>query len=231
MAETRIAAVLAQLHALADPSRLAGMARVGIRTDAALGVSVPQLRQIAKSLGRDHGLAEALWESGIHEARILAGLVGDPAKVTEEQMERWAAQFDSWDVVDLCSDLLGHSAFGYAKAFQWAGREEEFVKRAGFVLMAERAVHDKRALDERLLKFLPVIERESDDDRNYVRKAVNWALRQIGKRSPMLNAAAIETAERILGRGTRAARWIATDALRELQGAEVQRRLAKRAGP
>ncbi len=221
--------VLARLRALADPKHAAGMAAFGIRADRALGISVPALRRLARQIGRDHALAEQLWSSGIHEARVLASMVADPRQVTDEQMERWAADFDSWDVCDACScDLFDKTPFAYRKAAQWSAREEEFVKRAAFALMAGLAVHDKKAPDEPFLDFLPLIVRESTDDRNFVRKAVNWALRQIGKRNPALNLAAIAAAEEIRGADSKAARWIAADALRELRSEAVQRRLAGR---
>lgn len=219
--------VLAELRARADPATLPGMARFGIRTDAALGgISVPALRAMARRLGRNHELAQALWASGTHEARVLAAFVDDPALVAEEQMEAWARDFDSWDVVDqCCSSLFDRTPFAYAKAAAWSAREEEFVKRAGFTLMAALAVHDRAAPDEALASFLPLIEREAGDRRNYVRKAVNWALRQIGKRNSALNRSAIETAERIRAHGPRSAQWVASDALHELRSEAVQTRL------
>jgi 3-methyladenine DNA glycosylase AlkD len=219
--------VLEELRSLADPSSLDGMARFGITTERALGgISLPTLRAMAKRIGRDHTLAAELWASGIHEARLLAPMVDDPSQVTEEQMESWAAEFDSWDVVDgTCSSLFDKTSFAYRKAIEWSGREEEFVKRAGFVLMATLSVHDKAAPDRDFQQFFPLIEREAADPRNFVRKAVNWALRQIGKRNPRLNRGAIAVAQRILRTGPRPARWVASDALRELQSESVMRRL------
>jgi 3-methyladenine DNA glycosylase AlkD len=160
------------------------MARFGIQTSKALGISIPQLRDIAKRLRTNHELAQKLWKTGLHEARILASMIDDPEKVSEEQMERWAADFDSWDVVDsCCGNLFDETEFAIRKAHEWSKRKEEYIKRAGFVLMAEMAVHDKKASDKTFLDFLPVIVRESSDERNFVKKAVNWALRQIGKRN------------------------------------------------
>jgi 3-methyladenine DNA glycosylase AlkD len=213
------AAVIRELRAMADPSALEGMARFGITTNRALGgISVPSLRALARRLGKDHDLAAALWASGIHEARLLAGMVDDPLAVTEAQMEAWAAEFDSWDVVDgTCGSLFDKTPFAWAKAVEWSARPEEFAKRAGFTLMAMLAVHDKRSPDRRFEAFLPIIEREAGDPRNFVRKAVNWALRQIGKRNAALNARSIATAERILANGPRPAKWVASDALRELR--------------
>lgn len=218
--------ILDHLRALANPASVAGMARYGINPHNTLGASIPALRKLAREAGCDHALAEALWASGIHEARILAALVDRPQEVTAEQMERWVRDFDSWDVCDqVCSNLFDKTPWAYEKAVEWSGREEEFVKRAGFALMAALAWHDKKAPDSAFAVFLPLIAREAGDGRNYVKKAVNWALRQIGKRSRRLNALAIQTAEEIRQQDARAARWIAADALRELQSASVQERL------
>lgn len=218
------------LRAMANPSNLSGQARFGIDISNSLGISMTQLRPLAREIGKDHALALALWESGVREARILASLVDDPRQVTPEQMESWAADFASWEVVDAaCCNLFDRTEHRYAKALEWAGREEEFVKRAGFSLMAGIAVHDRRATDEQLTALLPVIERESCDRRNFVRKAVNWALRQIGKRNQSLNVAAIAAAERIEAMECRGAHWVASDALKELRSPQVQRRLSVKA--
>jgi 3-methyladenine DNA glycosylase AlkD len=221
--------VIAELQRLANPEAREAMGRFGIETGSALGISVPALRNLAKRIGRDHELALRLWQSGIQEARIVASMIDDPAHVTEEQMEAWAADFDSWNVVDGTCSLFAMTPLAYEKAFEWAGRDEEFVKRAGFVLMAYLAVHDKTASDDRIAGFLPVIEREAGDERNFVKKAVNWALRQIGKRNLELNRQAIESGERIKAQGTRAARWIASDALRELRDEKQLQRLQTKA--
>jgi 3-methyladenine DNA glycosylase AlkD len=219
--------IVTRLEAEANPANVAGMARYGISTKGTLGVSVPKLRALAREIGRDHALALALWNSGIHEARILAGLVDEPGKITGAQLERWAREFDSWDVCDLvCSNLFDRTGFAWEKAAVWSGRREEFVKRAGFVLMAALAVHDKLAPDGRFEAFLPVIEREAGDGRNFVKKAVNWALRQIGKRNAALNRRALISARRIRRSDSAAARWIAADAIRELESEPVRRRLA-----
>ncbi len=218
--------ILQQLKSLSNPEAIAGMARFGINPNNTYGVSIPALRKIARETGKDHILAQQLWQSSIHEARILAGMIDEPGKVTEEQMERWAEDFDSWDICDqVCSNLFDKTDFAYQKAHEWSSRKEEFVKRAGFVLMAALSVHDKKAGDEKFLEFLPVIKREAADDRNFVKKAVNWALRQIGKRGLKLNRAAIETAKEIKEIDSKAARWIASDALRELTGENVQKKL------
>ncbi len=222
----RLEEVLARLNSLANPDSVAGMARYGINPKGTLGISVPALRKLAKEIGRDHDLALQLWASGVHEARKLAALIDDPKQVGEEQMEAWAADLDSWDVCDgCCFDLFDKTPFAYGKAVEWSARGEEFVKRAGFALMAALAVHDKKAPDQRFRAFLSIIKRESSDDRNFVRKAVNWALRQIGKRSRRLNAAAIATAKEIRDIDSRAGRWIAADALRELTSEKVRERL------
>jgi 3-methyladenine DNA glycosylase AlkD len=211
------AAILRELRSHANPHNVAGMARFGINPHRTLGVSIPTLRRIARRTGPNRLLALQLWQSGIHEARILAGMIDEPARVTSRQMDAWARDFDSWDVCDqCCSNLFDKTPFAYRKAVAWSRRREEFVKRAGFVLMAALAVHDKLADDDAFLKFLPLIEREAADDRNFVKKAVNWALRQIGKRNARLRRHAIATARRIHRQDSRPARWIAGDALREL---------------
>lgn len=224
---------MTRLQELANPPSREGMARFGIETRAALGISVPALRGLAREVGKDHELALQLWRSGIQEARILASMIDEPSLVTDAQMESWAADFDSWNVVDGTCDLFARTHLAYEKAYAWAARSEEYVKRAGFVLIAYLAVHDKSAGDEKIAAFLPVLEREAYDDRNFVKKAVNWALRQIGKRNLALNAKAVEAAERIKAQGTRPARWIAADALRELRSEKQLERLrvkAARAG-
>jgi 3-methyladenine DNA glycosylase AlkD len=214
---------------LSDPKAVAGMARFGINPENAYGVSIPNLRRMAKQIGRDHPLALRLWNSGIHEARILASMIDPPEMVTEEQMDNWVKDFDSWGVCDqCCSNLFDKTKFAHKKAIQWSKRREEFVKRAGFVLMATLAVHDKEAGDKEFLKFLPIIKREATDERNFVKKAVNWALRQIGKRNLSLNKMAIQTAKEIQKMDSRAARWIASDALRELTGGPVQKKLRRK---
>jgi len=218
--------ILEKLKSLSDPKAVEGMARFGINTQNTYGVSIPNLRKIAKEAGRDHALAQQLWASGIHEARILAGMIDDPKAVTEEQIEAWVEDFDSWDVCDqCCMNLFQKTSFAYQKAAEWSFREEEFVKRAAFVLMACLAVGDKKAKDEQFEEFLPVIKREASDDRNFVRKAVNWALRQIGKRNLHLNEQAIKTAREIQEMDLKSARWVASDALRELTSEAVKGRL------
>lgn len=220
--------VLDSLKSQANPVNVAGMARFGINPNRTLGISIPVLRKLAKQIGKDHSIAQELWATGIHEARILAGFVDEPKQVTVRQMETWAADFDSWDVCDqVCAGLFDATPYAWTKAVEWTARSEEFVKRAGFVLMAALAVHDKKATDAAFEAFLPSIVREANDDRNFVRKAVNWALRGIGKRNAALNKVAIQTARDIQALDTKAARWIAADALRELTSEAVQVKLVR----
>ncbi len=204
------------------------MARFGIDTTRAVGVTVTELRRFARDLGHDHELAAALWASGVHEARLLASLVDEPAMVSEAQMEAWVADLDSWDVCDgVCGNLFDRTPFALDKAVEWSSREPEFEKRAAFALMASAAVHRKDLPDAAFASLLPVIRAQAIDERNYVKKAVSWALRQIGKRSSGLNSQAVRTAERIERIDSRAARWVARDALRELRSDAVQARLRK----
>ena len=220
--------VLRELESLADSDAARGMARFGITGGTVYGISVTRLRAMARRIGRDHALARRLWASGVHEARILASLVDDPALVTEAQTEVWVRDFDSWDVCDqVCGNLFDKTPMAYRKALAWSRRREEFVRRAGFALMAWLAFHDKALTDARLRRFLPAIARAATDERNYVKKAVNWALRQIGKRNRALNREAIRTARAIQRLDSPAARWVAADALRELTGEAAQRRLRR----
>jgi 3-methyladenine DNA glycosylase AlkD len=220
--------VVRTLERLGDRSRLEGMARFGIDTTRAVGVTVTELRRFARDLGHDHELAAALWASGVHEARLLASLVDEPAMVSEAQMEAWVADLDSWDVCDgVCGNLFDRTPFALDKAVEWSSREPEFEKRAAFALMASAAVHRKDLPDAAFASLLPVIRAQAIDERNYVKKAVSWALRQIGKRSSGLNSQAIRTAEQIERIDSRAARWVARDALRELRSDAVQARLRK----
>ena len=221
-------AVIAELRSKGSEESRAGMARFGIQTVKAFGVSIPTLRAIARRLGKDHGLAIGLWRSGIHEARLLASMVEDPERLTPGQMDAWASEFDSWDVCDICcGGLFDRTPVAYEKALEWSGKEKEFVKRAGFALMAALAVHDKDAQDSKFIRFFAAIERGSVDERNFVKKAVNWALRQIGKRNAELNAKSLGVARRVSGNGTSAGRWIASDAIRELESEAVTSRLRR----
>ena len=211
--------LIAHLRSLKNPVNIAGQRRFGITPKTEhLGISIAVLRPLAKPYRKNHSLALKLWASGIHEARLLAALIEDPAKVTRAQANRWVRDFDSWDICDqVCGEVFPYTPFAIEKALQWAAQKAEFVKRAGFVIMARMAVRRKDLSDDILIEFLPLIRRESSDDRNFVRKAVNWALRQIGKRNPRLCRAAIAEAKAIAKIDSRAAHWIAADALRELQ--------------
>lgn len=221
--------ILKTLRSLGSHKARQGMERFGITSNHALGISTQVLKSLARKIGRDHTLAAELWSSGIFEARIIAALIDEPEKVTREQMDQWVRAFDSWAICDgCCCYLFRLTPFAWAKAVEWSRQRSEYVKRAGFSLMAYLAVHDKEAGDKTFQKLLPIIEREARDGRTYVRKAVNWALRQIGKRNLRLNRLAIQTAKRIRAQGDPSSRWIAADALRELQSKPVQARLAKK---
>lgn len=222
--------ILQRLESLGSPENVAGMARYGIKVKKAFGASSADIKDLAKELKKTatgrHALAQELWATEVHDARALAYLIDDPRQVTSEQMDSWANDFDNWAICDsTCGYLFSRTTISYDKAFEWARRDEEYVKRAGIVLMAWLAVHDKKASDEKIALFLPEIEKYADDDRNFVKKAVNWSLRQIGKRSHFLNGLAIETAERIKLQGTKPAKWIAADALRELRNPKTLERL------
>jgi 3-methyladenine DNA glycosylase AlkD len=223
---SKIQVIVEELESLRNPDAVAGMARYGINPDKAYGVSIPSLRKIARKVGKSHQLAEGLWESEIHEARILASMIEEPTEVTDDQMERWAKDFNSWDLCDqCCNNLFRKLESAHGKAIAWTSRQEEFVKRSGFTLIACLAVHDKAASDDEFIKFLPLIKREATDSRNFVKKAVNWSLRQIGKRNPNLNRDAVALAEEILQIDSRPAKWIASDAIRELTGEKVRKKL------
>jgi 3-methyladenine DNA glycosylase AlkD len=210
--------LIGELKAHANPANAAGMARFGINPRDALGVPMPVLRTMARRHRRDHTLAAQLWASGIHEARILATLVDDPAQVTRSQMNRWSRDLDSWDTCDqACQNLFRYTPFAFEQAARWSRARQEFVRRAGFALMAGLAVKAKDAADQQYEAFLPLVREAATDQRNFVRKAVNWALRQIGKRNERLRRKAIRAAEEIQEIDSPAARWIASDALRELR--------------
>ena len=224
-----VSEVVAELRRLGTRRNVEGMARFGIRAEKAFGVSKPKLDVLAKRIGRNHQLALELWDSGVHDAKILAGMIADPAKVTASLMDRWVRDFDNWDTCDgTCCHLFAFTEPAWEKAIAWTERDGEFQKRAGFALAAYLAYRDKNASDARFVSFLKIIERECEDERNFVRKAVNWALRNIGKRNSQLNRAAIASGERLRKRESRAARWIAADALRELRSDAVQERLRQK---
>ena len=220
--------ILKKLKSMSNPEAVKGMARYGVSPKNNLGVSIYKLRPIAKEIGKDHDLALKLWSSGIHDARLLACFIEDPAKVTGGQMDFWAKDFDSWDVCDqACTSLFDLTPLAWTKVFEWAERDEEFVRRAAFSLIAGLAVHDKKANDKDFERFSPLMKKHSVDERNYVKKAVNWALRNIGKRNLALNKQMIKLSEKILKIDSKSARWIARDALRELTSEKVQNRLKK----
>lgn len=222
--------VMGQLQSKAKPDQLEGMARFGIVGEKRLGVSVPDMRKIAKEIGKDHQLALDLWDTRVPEGMIVAGMVAEVDKLTEQQMEAWVVDINSWDVCDqVCMNLFEKSPLAEKKIYDWSEREEEFVKRTAYALIACLAWHDKKAGDEDFIKYFPVILAGATDNRNFVKKAVNWALRNIGKRNLALNKAALELAYRIKEIDAKSARWIASDAIRELESEKVQERLRKKA--
>jgi len=226
MASKECEETIRELRRLGNPSNVVGMGRYGISTNGTLGVSMPALKDLAKRIGRRHELASELWDSGLHEARILAAWVAEPSRTDRAMMERWACQFDSWDVCDqVCGHLFSRAGPAYEVIPGWTAREEEFVRRAGFVMMAALAVHDKKAGDDVFLGFFPLIERGACDGRNFVKKAVSWAIRQMGKRDLRLRLECVALAERLKAQGTTSARWIAADAIRELNSPAVLARL------
>jgi 3-methyladenine DNA glycosylase AlkD len=231
----RVEGILSRLEGMADRKSAAHMSRAGINPDRALGVKIPNLRGLGKEIGTDHELALALWEHGLRETMILASLVADPKQTSEELMESWASDFYDWEVCDqTCMNLFEKPPLterAYSLARRWSGRTEEFVKRAGFVLMARLAVSDKKAPDDAFSPFFEDIVREADDGRNMVKKGINWALRQIGKRNLSLRERAVKTATALRERDSSAARWVAADALRELNSEAVIERLREREKP
>jgi 3-methyladenine DNA glycosylase AlkD len=210
--------IIAELQSQANPANVAGMARFGINSNGTLGVSVAEIRKLAKRAGRSHDLALELWASGIHEARILATIVDEPERLTRRQMDSWARDFDSWDVCDhACQNLFWRSPHAWEMVRKWSRARGEFVRRAGFALLASLATRCPDIPAGHWAEALVMIEEAATDDRNYVRKAVNWALRRIGRRNSDMRAVAIVTARKLKQMESRAARWIGSDALRELQ--------------
>jgi 3-methyladenine DNA glycosylase AlkD len=229
--DDEVEAVVASLKRLGTKRIRDGMARYGIPSDKAFGVPVGTMQKLAKRLGRNHELAAALWHTGWYEARMLASFVDEPACVTPAQMDRWCRDFDNWAVCDtVCFQLFDRTPHAWRKVAQWSRRRDEFVKRAAFALLASLTVHDKRADDVSFAQGLLLVERAAADERNFVKKSVNWALRSIGKRSPALNAAAVAVAQRLSASPQAAARWVGKGALRELTSPAVMRRLTRRAG-
>lgn len=221
------AAVVKKLKAKADPSQLAGMARFGINPKGRLGASVKSIREVAKEIGTDHQLALQLWKTGVAEARILAAIIMDPEKITERQIDSWVKDLDSWDINDQMCMNFDKSPLAWKKLYDWVKSDKEFTKRAGYTMIACLAWHDKEATDAKFVKTLPLIKKAATDERNMVKKAVNWALRNIGKRNPALNKKALKTAYEIVKIDDKTARWIAKDAIRELESDKIQARLKK----
>ena len=218
--------IIAHMRSLGEPRNVEGMARYGIESRGALGVPLPVLRKLAKRIDRDHELAGELWTADIYEARLLATLIDDPRAVDAAQMERWVSDFDSWALCDgACMNLFRWTDFAYDKARDWCDRTGEYEKRAGFAMMASLASGDKAAPDDEFEQFLPIIAARADDDRKYVKKAVSWALRQIGKRNVHLHGRAVACAEQLAGSASRADRWVGKDAMRELRSNKVLERL------
>ena len=220
--------IIERLKSMSNQKNVEGMARYGINPKNNLGISIYKLRPFAKEIGKNHDLSLKLWKSGIHDARLLAVFIDYPEKVTQDQMDSWASDFDSWDVCDqACTSLFDITPFAWKKAFEWSSCDEEFVKRGAFSIIAGLAVHDKKAEDSKFEAFFPIIKKESTDERNYVKKAVNWALRNIGKRNLSLNKKAIETAREIQKINSKSAKWIANDAIRELTSEKIQKKIKK----
>ena len=214
------------LQSKANTKNVEGMAKFGMTATNRLGIYVPVMRKIAKENGKNHTMAMELWDSGIPEAQIVAALIAEPEKLTEKQMEHWVKDINSWDVCDqVCMNLFDKSPLAWKKIHDWSKREEEFVKRTAFSLIACIAWHDKTIPDDKLIKLFPLIKREAIDERNFVKKAVNWALRHIGNKNKNLNIAAINLAKEIKQIDSKSARWIANDAIRELESEKVQQRL------
>ena len=213
----------------ATKTRRDGMARYAIPSDKAFGVSMSNIQALGRQLGRNHELAAALWSTGWYEARMLASYVDEPERVTPAQMDQWCRDFDNWAICDtVCFALFDRTPHAWRKVEQWSGRRDEFVKRAAFALLWGLTVHDKAAADEAFTRALLLVERAAADERNFVKKAVNMALRSIGKRNAALNGAAVATARRLTGSDDDAARWVGRDALRELTSAKVTRRFSRK---
>lgn len=230
MSEWSLEAVLSELHTSARPDNLEGMARYGMTTTNRLGINIPVLRKLAKQIGKEHTLAIDLWRTGIAEARILAALIDDPEAVSREQMEEWVSDFDSWDVCDqVCLNLFDKTPLVWEAIRAWSSREEEFVKRASFALIAATAWHDKEAEDAVFIELLPLIHAAADDKRNYVKKGVSWALRHIGKRNLDLNVHAVQAAEALLKRESKSAQWIGRDTLKDITRENIIQRLKQKA--
>ena len=220
--------ILKELKKLSSPEAKAAQAYFKVGSEKSFGLRTPQMRKLAKQVGRNHELALQLWKTEIHEARHIASFIADPNQVTEKMMEQWVKDFNSWDIVDnCCGTLFDKTPLAFQKAIEWTKRKKEFEKRAGFTMMAELAVHDKKSEDKKFEQFFPYIIAESHDERNFVKKAINWALRQIGKRNERLCKKAIAVAKQIQNKGDAASRWIASDALRELEKYQKEGKIKK----
>jgi len=220
--------IISELKKHSNPKNIEGMKRYGINVDKAFGLNAPTMYAIAKRIGKNHKLALELWETGYHEARHIAAMIDDPKLVTKSQMNRWVKDFNSWDIVDgTCSNLFRKTPYAIEKIFEWCERKEEFIRRAGFSLICYVAVHDKKRDNKDFLQFLPLIKKYSVDERNFVKKAVNWALRTIGKRSKFLNKEALKLAKEVQALDSKSARWIANDAIRELTNPKILARIKK----
>jgi 3-methyladenine DNA glycosylase AlkD len=225
-ADMSVQEVLTWLKSHSNKRTLDGMARYAVPADKALGVSMSNMKVLAKKLGHNHVLAEALWQTDVYEARMLATLIDDPALVTSAQMDRWCRDFDNWAICDTaCFALFDRTTHAWKKVKQWSGKSDEFIKRAAFALLWGLTVHDKVAGDTLFIDGLRLVERAAVDDRNFVKKAVNMALRAIGKRNAVLNAAAISVARRLAASSVATPQWVGKHALRELIGPAVKRRL------
>jgi 3-methyladenine DNA glycosylase AlkD len=227
--EEQVRSALAWLKSHASKANLEGMARYAIPSDRALGVAMRDIKALGAELGRNQELASALWDTGIYEARMLASFTGDPTRLTSAQMDRWCKEFDNWAICDaMCFNLFDRTPHAWAKVKQWSGKKAEFEKRTAFALLWSLTVHDKRAGDELFIEGIALIEREASDARNFVKKAVNMALRAVGKRNPALHAEAVEAARRLAGSEDATERWVGKDALRELTSPAMAGRLARR---
>jgi len=218
--------IITKLETLSDPQVAKKMAKFGIIARKSYGISMPELRKIAKNTGENHKLAKRLWQKNSRETKILASLIEDYSKVNEEQMDFWVKDFDSWEICDQCCiNLFWRTPFAYKKAIEWSSRKEEFVKRAAFSLMAVLAIHDKNMGNEEFVELFPYIKKQSTDNRHYVKKSINWALRQIGKRNAFLHKQALKLAEEIKKINSKSAKWVASDAIRELRSEKILNRI------
>ncbi len=221
--------IISALKKNRNAKNIEGMARFGINVESALGISITLLRKVAKDIPQNHKLALDLWESGIHEARILASIIDEPVKVTKSQLNKWVNDFNSWDVCDqCCNNLFWQTNFAIEKSFEWIENKKEFVRRAGFTMICALAVHDKRMTNKDFLKYFPLIEKYSTDERNFVKKAVNWALRQIGKRNLQLNKEAVKLCKKLISSESKSAKWIGKDAIKELTSEKILFRVKKK---